>query len=79
MQLCNDQEICPVGIMQAIAFEQLFPKDQPILRKERETWWIRQLNMEQTQDANCILLFFQKPPHLPISLQFFPQFSLQHQ
>ena len=26
--------------IQAIAFEQLFPKDHPILRKERETWWI---------------------------------------
>ena len=33
---------------------------------------IRQLNMEQTQDANCILLFFQKynlPPSQNISLQ----------
>ena len=65
MQLCNDQEICPVGIMQAIAFEQVFPKDQPIFRKEPETW----CGSEQTQDANCILLFFQKY-NLPLPKYF---------
>ena len=40
---------------------------------------IRQLNMEQTQDANCILLFFQKiqPPPISKILHFNCHFSGQ--
>ena len=54
MQLCNDQEICPVGIMQAIAFEQVFPKDQPIIRKERESWWINKYQaIEHGANSRC--------------------------
>ena len=40
--------------IQAIAFEQVFPKDQPIIRKERESWWINKYQaIEHGANSRC--------------------------
>ena len=40
--------------IQAIAFEQVFPKDQPIIRKEQESWWINKYQaIEHGANSRC--------------------------
>jgi hypothetical protein len=40
--------------IQAIAFEKVFPKDQPIFRKERESYWINKYQaIEHGANSKC--------------------------